>query len=206
MPLKKGRVEERQDPTTRDLELWVEELSHEDPSLRRAAAVALESQPTGAEAVVERLREEENSEVLASLINTALTHGTEEMGEVLLELIRVDDAARRTLAVDALRTLPSDRAHFLVERIADEDPDVRILVVNTLQQVASEEVEAVLVEHLGQESHPNVVAAIVEALLEVGSASSVEALRAAKDRFADEAFLTFAIDAAAGELERRGEA
>lgn len=203
MPLKKGRVRERRDPTTRDLDLWIEELSHEDPELRRAAAAALEEQPKGAHAVVERLQEERDSKVLASLINTALSHGTEEMGEALLTMVRDDDAARRTLAVDALRTLPEDRVRFLVDRIGDEDPDVRILVINTLQQVAWEEVEAILLERLQGERHPNVVAAIVEALLEVGSAEAIAPLQELKEKFADEAFLSFAIDAAASELGRR---
>lgn len=205
MPLKKGRVKPRQEPpSTRDLEVWVEELSAPDPEVRRRAAVALEDQPRALDDLVERLAQEDQVEVINSMLIAILKHPDSAHAEQVFEMVRSDDAKRRTLVVDAIRTLPGSCTSFLRRFLRDEDPDVRVLTANTLQMVAMEEVETLLLEQLGDETDDNVVGAIVEALMEVGTSDAVLALQDRRTRVDEGGFLAFALDAAIKQLRDRG--
>lgn len=205
MPLKKGRLKQlREEPTTVDLEVWVEDLSALDPDKRRRAAVALEDQPKALDDIVRRLAVEEDIEVINSMLIAVLSHPDSEHAEQVFEMVRSDDAQRRTLVVDAIRTLPGSCTRFLGQFLRDEDADVRILTVNTLQMVAMEEVEALLIEALEEEEDDNVIGAIVEAMIEVGTKSSVAPLEQARTRVEEGGFLAFAIEAAIEQVRDRG--
>lgn len=205
MPLKKGRVAKT--PTTTDLDVdgLIEDLAADSAEVRRKAAVLLEDWTRAGDAIVERFALEEDEAVLASLTIAVLRHPTEEGARALFDLIRGDDASKRTVAVDALRQMPSETLAFIEAGLDDPDPDVRILVANTLQLARIEGVAPAFGARLEEEAHPNVLAAIVEALLELGTESELHALEMLRDRLDEDDFLCFAVDAAMEGIRGRAE-
>jgi HEAT repeat protein len=204
MPLVKGETGER--PARgeeRGLDAWLGDLRDARPEVRREAAVALEAWPEAALDIAARLSVEDDPEVRSALAIPLLAHPSPEIARRLAEIVRSDDPARRTLAVDLLRQMPPACAEVLDELLGDADPDVRVLVVNALQQVPRAEVEGRLLARLPEERDANVVGAILEALLELGTAACRPEVEALWARFAEEAFIVFAADAVLERLEAR---
>ena len=205
MPLKKGQIKSTEEVAeTKEFDDLINDLSSSDAEVRRHAAISLEDEPSALSVMAGRLRHESDPQVMEALLIALLRHPSLEVAEEIFELIRDEDAGHRTVAVDALRQMPSDFTSFLGNYLKDDDPDVRILTANTLQEVAMDEVESLLLEQLLNEDHPNVVGAIVEALLLLGTDAAVEPLLEARERFEDEEFLTFSIDAAVDLVRTRG--
>lgn len=205
MPLKKGKIESVQKTGDLDVELLLEDLEHGAPEVRRKAAIRLADFPQAAPGVAARLGAEED-EIVLSALSVAVTSSPSEAGvQALLELIRGEDAAKRTIGVDALRQMPARLLEFVQRSVDDPDPDVRILVANTFQHAAVAGVAPLLADRLAREEEPNVLAALVDALLEIGTEVEAPALDELRARLGDEDFLAFAVEAALETIRARGD-
>ena len=127
-------------------------------------------------------------------IMTALMRiGDDASVAALLPDLRSPDAGRRGAAIEALQALPETVAPFVTALFADGDIDVRILAVELVRGMPAEKATALLCSLLDTEPHPNVVAAAVDVLAELGTREALPALHACARRFAAVPFLPFAV-------------
>ena len=103
-------------------------------------------------------------------------------------------SARR--AIEALQSLPDAILPFMASLLADGDSDVRLLATELARNMPAADATQVLCRLLEHEQHPNVCAAAIEVLAEVGTRDAVPALQACAERFAGIPFLPFAVSTA----------
>jgi HEAT repeat protein len=115
--------------------------------------------------------------------------------------IRSDDASLRIGALDALHAMGEAAAPLLPALLADPDSDVRLLACDLARTIAADATMRLLCDLLDRDPEPNVCAAAVDVLAEVGRPDAAPALRRCADRFASVPFLTFAIGVALARLE-----
>ena len=180
----------------------IAQLSHADPDARRAAARALGSEPGAVDALARALAGEADSRVREAITTSLTRIGSEDAVGVLVRHLRSEDAAIRTLVVEALQGMPAVIAPRLPDLLADADPDVRILAAEIARGLPAEDATGLLADALAGEQHPNVAGSIIEVLAEVGTADAIDALRMARRRFAAEPFVPFAVDIALERLAR----
>jgi HEAT repeat protein len=113
--------------------------------------------------------------------------------QALMPYLRSEDAGERSAAIEALQSLPEAVAPFMAALLADADTDVRLLATELARNMPPKDATRVLCGMLETETHPNVCAAAVEVLAEVGTRDAVPALEACAARFAGAPFLPFAI-------------
>jgi HEAT repeat protein len=187
-------VVEREYP--RDAEGLATQLHDSDPAVRRRAARDLAASPGNVLALGERLQAETDASVREALFTALAAHPGEEAAGLLLQLLRAEDAGLRNGAIEALTAMPRVVGPRIAAMLRDPDSDVRIFTVNLLGDLRHAQVTHWLMQVLLYEAEVNVVAAAIEVLAEVGTPAELPALRAARDRFADDAFVGFAADMA----------
>lgn len=192
-------VQPRQHP--RDLLGLQQQLGDADPHLRRLAARDLGAFPKAALSLGQALALETEPAVREALFTSLGGLAGEAAVQALLPLLRSDDAGLRNGAIEALAAMPQAVAPCVDRLLHDDDPDVRIFTVNLLGELRHAAVPAWLVQVLHQDEHVNVVAAALEVLAEVGGTDELPALRAARDRFDNDAFIQFAADLAISRIE-----
>jgi HEAT repeat protein len=185
----------------RDAEGLVDQLADSDASVRRWAARDLAAYPETAAIVCQRLMVEHDPSVRAVLFSSAARHGGPTVVAALVGLLRSEDAALRNGAIEVLAGLPEAVAPHVERLLNDADSDVRIFTVNLLGDLHHASVPQWLAQVLTHDPAVNVVGAALEVLAEVGCAQSLPALRAAAERFAENAYISFAVDLA---IERIG--
>jgi HEAT repeat protein len=195
-------VEARDYP--RDTEGLVAQLGDADASVRRWAARDLACHPHAAALLCARLSDETDASVRSVIFSSAARLGAGPGGSVvvagLLPLLRSEDPALRNGAIEVLAALPDAVAPHIEDLLADADGDVRIFTVNLLGDLKHPNVPHWLARVLVNEASVNVVGAALEVLAEVGTPASLPALRAAARRFADDAYIGFAVDLAIGRI------
>jgi HEAT repeat protein len=195
-------VEPRDYP--RDTDGLVAQLADTDATVRRWAARDLASHPRAAAFLCARLSEETDPSVRAVIFSSAARLGTGLGGPVVVEsllpLLRSEDPALRNGAIEVLAGLPDAVAPHMEKLLMDADGDVRIFSVNLLGDLKHPNVPQWLAQVLVNESSVNVVGAALEVLAEVGTPASLPALRTAAQRFADDAYIGFAVDLAIGRI------
>ena len=174
-------------------------LSQGSPDQRWAAARAL-SGAGDAALLAAALATEADARVREAVLSGLARAGTDESLDAILPLLRSDDASARTSALDALRAMPATVAARLPRLLEDEDADVRLLACELAREIPAEQAMPVLAGLLARDPHPNVCAAAVEVVAEVGTPDILPALEACAARFPDEPFLTFATRAAADRI------
>jgi hypothetical protein len=133
--------------------------------------------------------------------------GTRDSVARILPLLRSDDSALRTGALDALRSSQVAAPEFLPQLLSDPDVDVRILSCELARNLPDEEASRSLCALLANEREINVCAAALEVLAEVGDESALPTLAQCAGRFAQIPFLSFAIQLATDRItaaSRRG--
>ncbi len=120
--------------------------------------------------------------------------GGEAVVDGLLPLLRSDDAAIRNIAIDILKELPDEVAPVMDNLIRESDPDVRIFLVNVLEELRHPRVEDWLIAVLDADDKANVVATAINLLNEIGTAAAEGVLLRAIDRFRDEPFIVFSAE------------
>jgi len=116
--------------------------------------------------------------------------------DAMLPLLRSEDPGLRNGAIEVLAGLPDAVAPHIDRLLHDADSDVRIFTVNLLGDLKHPQVPQWLAQVLLHEPAVNVVGAALEVLAEVGTPASLPALRSAAQRFADDAYIGFAVDVA----------
>jgi HEAT repeat protein len=171
-------------------------LQEDDAAVRRFAARALASVAGGGEPLCDRLEDEADESVRLAILEGLREHRSAAVVERLVDLLRSEDASLRNHVIEVLSEWPEVVAQRIDALLGDADSDVRIFAVNILALLPHPEVPAWLRRVLEEESHVNVCAAAVDVLTDVGDEEAVPALLALKRRFADEPFMTFAVDMA----------
>ena len=130
-------------------------------------------------------------------IMTALMRvGNRASVEALLPYLRSQDAALRAAAIEALQALPEAIAPFMASLLSDSDSDVRLLATELARKMNAPEATRLLCGLIEREQHPNVCAAAIDVLTEVGTPEAVPSLQKCAVRFAETPFLPFAISVA----------
>jgi HEAT repeat protein len=174
----------------------VAQLHDTDASVRRRAVHDLAGRQGSVEALFGRMRVEDDRSVLDALFTAIAAHPGKRTVELLLDLLRTEDAVLRNGAIEALAMMPAEVGPRISAMLHDPDSDVRILTVNLLGELRHANVRRWLAEVLARETHVNVVAAAIEVLAEVGTPEELDVLRAVRERLGGDAFVVFAADVA----------
>jgi hypothetical protein len=178
----------------------VAQLGDADPSVRRWAARDLGTHPQAAAALCARLALEPDASVREVLFTSAARLGGVEVVRALLPLLRSEEAALRNGAIEVLAGLHEAVAPHIEALLHDADTDVRIFTVNLLGDLQHPRVPQWLAQVLLHDPAVNVVGAALEVLVEVGTPDALPALQAAAERFADDAYIGFAVELARGRI------
>ncbi|RAK60993.1 HEAT repeat domain-containing protein [Phenylobacterium hankyongense] len=168
----------------------------------RWAAARRLAAPEWVPALGEALAIEQDPRAREAILTSLARVASPEAARLVAGCIRSDDATIRTGALDALRAMPEAAAAVLPALLADTDPDVRLLACEVVREQPAAEAAQLLTALLAQEVEPNVCAAALDVLVQVGGPEILPALDDCARRFAGEPFLAFAIKVA---RERLGE-
>ena len=167
---------------------------------RWSAARAVGDEPGAVERLALALASEAEPRVREAILTNLVRRDTDAAVMAIAPEIRSDDAARRSAALDALRAMPLRLPQRLPELLSDPDPDVRLLSVDLARGLNAADATSLILGLLDRETEVNVCAAAIDALAETGDERALPGLSKCASRFPDEAFLQFAIRAAAGRL------
>ncbi|MGB6487525.1 MAG: HEAT repeat domain-containing protein, partial [Steroidobacteraceae bacterium] len=137
--------------------------------------------------------QESDGRVREAMFTSLVRIGTRDSIAGMVPMLRSDDAALRTGALDALRSSVIARHELLPQLLKESDVDVRILSCELARGLPSEEASRSLCALLVREAEINVCAAAVEVLAEVGNDTALPALTQCAQRFSQVPFLVFAI-------------
>jgi HEAT repeat protein len=180
----------------RDFEGLLKQLSCGTPTERRWAARDLADYKEASKHLLDQLLKEEDISVREAIISSLLKIGDEIAIQGLIECLRSDDAHLRNSAIEALKVIPEKVESHIEKLLKDEDPDVRIFVVNILESLRHPKVIQWLIEVLEKDENVNVCGAALDLLAEVGTEEAVPAIKKVKERFKDEPYIQFAADVA----------
>jgi HEAT repeat protein len=191
------------DVAPRGREQWVADLASDDTSMRRRAAQALSRMPDAVAAICVHLANERSLSVRSIILTGLIVHKSPGVVRGLLPLLGSEDANLRNGAIEALQQMPDDVAPHVEAMLGDPDSDVRIFAVDVLSALAHPMVPEWLRRVVTLDPHVNVCAAALDALAEAGQPEVIPALEELANRFADVAFIRFAVDAAIRRIRGR---
>jgi HEAT repeat protein len=170
-------------------------LDGSDAESRWAAARALAGHAEAVPELAAALGRETVPRVREAIMTALMRIGDKASVEAILPCLRSQDAGLRAAAIECLQALPEAILPFMAPLFGDPDSDVRLLATELARNMASEATHLLcdLIEH---EQHPNVCAAAIDVLTEVGTPQAIPALEKCAVRFAETPFLPFAISVA----------
>jgi HEAT repeat protein len=171
-------------------------LTKPEAETRWSAARALGGYADAVPALAAALGTEQIPRVREAIMTALMRIGDEASIMALLPYIRSQDAGQRAAAIEALQALPEAISPFMASLLRDSDSDVRILATELARNLPAAEANRVLCGLLQHEQHPNVCAAAIDVLSEVGTREAVPVLQACAERFAGTPFLPFAVSIA----------
>ena len=171
-------------------------LHNVDAERRWSAARALAGSAEAVPALAGALAEETVPRVREAIMTALMRVGDEASVKALLPYLRSEDAGQRASAIEALQTLPEVISRFMTSLLADSDSDVRLLATELARNMPAPEATRLLSDLIEREREPNVCAAAIDVLAEVGTHDAVPALRNCGKRFAETPFLPFAVSVA----------
>lgn len=175
-------------------------LSGPDPETRWRAARALGGRAEAVPALAAALNAERDTRVREAIMTALMRIGDEASVKALLPSLRSQDAGERAAALEALQALPEAMPPFIGALLRDSDSDVRILATELARNMPEDDATRLLCALLAEEAHPNVCAAAIEVLAEVGTAEAIPVLQACAARFAGSPFVPFAAQVAMARL------
>lgn len=187
-------------PPRGDVAHAVAALAADEPACRQRAALDLRGEPTAVPALLARVGVEPDATVREAVLTALADHDDPVVASALARHLGSDDAGLRTAVAEALTAMPHGVAPLLAALTTDTDSDVRILTVLVLADLRLPETADWLARMVAEDRHPNVVAAAVDALLPMAGSEHAGVLRLARERFPDDPFLRFTIDAALSRL------
>jgi HEAT repeat protein len=180
-------------PPSPQTESALSDLTAGDPDKRREAAKLAGSLPEGIAAIGNAVKLEGNARVRATMFTELARHPSSESVEILLALLRSDDAHLRTGALDAVRATEGRWKPYLPALLQDTDADVRVLACDLARHLPDDEASRLLYELLAIEREANVCASAIEVLADVGNANTLPILAKCAERFPDVEFLQYSI-------------
>jgi HEAT repeat protein len=205
MPLIRNQPTAASATSVDDLRRSLIALQVGEPDARWSAARGLAAQPSAVPMLEDAARRETDPRVREALFTSLACIGTPAAVDAVVTFIRSDEADVRTCALDAMRIMAAAVRPRLPALLADVDDDVRILSCDLVRALPSAEASELLSGVLDNDSAPNVCAAAVDVLAEVGDVSALPSLERCARRFADQALLVFAVEVAGKRIadERR---
>jgi HEAT repeat protein len=185
-------------PESRDALL--QRLTATNQADRRRAAHALAADPTAVVILADRLELEPDPAVRDALFAALVDIGGATAAERLAALVHLDDAALRGGAIQALKAFKPPACVALDGLLQNPDPDVRLLAIEVTRAWPAELAAPRLRRIIDSDPHVNVCAAAVDVAAELGTAELIFPLAALRLRFADNAFLGFAVDVASARI------
>jgi HEAT repeat protein len=179
-------------------------LRDPDAEVRWKAARALGGKSEAVPALAVALGSETVPRVREAIMTALLRVGDEASVRALLPYLRAQDAGQRAAAIEALQALPAAIAPFMPALLADADIDVRILATELARNMPAGDATSVLCRLLDGEQQPNVCAAAVDVLAEVGTRDALPTLQACAERFSAVPFLPFAVSTAIARISDSG--
>jgi HEAT repeat protein len=192
------RIERRY---ARDFAGLTAQLQDDDAAVRRWAARDLARHDEAAVTLAARLSKEPAPEVREAIFDSLLALGSDEAVDELLVLLRSEDAALRNGAVMVLQQLPDPVGRRMGGLLADPDPDVRIMALDIVQSLPHPDAPRWLADVVQHDGVVNVVGVALDRLAEVGTPDLLPILVEAKQRFADEPYIQFAVDIVVRRIE-----
>jgi HEAT repeat protein len=175
-------------------------LSSPNAETRWNAARALGGRTDAVPALATALGAEQVARVREAIMTALMRVGDEASVITLLPYLRSQDAAQRGASIEALQALPEAILPFMATLFADSDSDVRLLATELARNIPGVTATQILCRLLQDEQHPNVCAAAIDVLAEVGTRDAVPALQACAERFAGTPFLPFAVSIAVARI------
>ena len=175
------------------IESRIGDLSSPNLETRWSAARALGGRADAVAALAQALGTEQVARVREAIMTALIRVGDEASVRALLPYLRSQDAGQRGTTIEALQALPQAVMPFIAALLADNDADVRILATELARNMPATDATRVLCGLLENEPHPNVCAAAIDVLAEVGTRDAVPTLEACAGRFTETPFLPFAI-------------
>jgi HEAT repeat protein len=157
------------------------------------AARAIGVQAEAVPALAAALAAEPVPRVREAIMTALMRVGNDAAIAAVLPDLRSADAARRAAVIEVLQALPHAVAPFVAALFRDDDADVRLLAVELVRGMPAPEATRRLCDLLSEEPHPNVCAAAIDILAEVGTRDALPVLEACGRKFASVPFLPFAV-------------
>jgi HEAT repeat protein len=179
-------------------------LRSPDTESRWRAARALAGRADAVPALAGALSVEAVPRVREAIMTALMRIGDEATAKALLPYLRSQDAGERAAAIEALQALPDVISPFMMSLLADGDSDVRLLATELVRNMPAPEATLLLADLIGREHEPNVCAAAIDVLAEIGTAEALPALRICAKRFAGTPFLPFAVSVAIARISGTG--
>jgi HEAT repeat protein len=174
----------------------IEALHSPDAEARWSAASVLGGRANAVPVLAAALSKERVPHVQEAIITALMRIGDKASILVLLPYLRSRDPSQRASVIEALQALPGTIPPFMASLLGDSDSDVRILATELARPLPEADATGLLCGLLEREQHPNVCAAAIEVLAEVGTREALPALRSCAERFAGTPFLPFAVSVA----------
>jgi HEAT repeat protein len=171
-------------------------LDDSDAESRWAAARALAGQADAVPELAAALRRETVPRVREAILTSLIRIGGSASAEAIVPCLRSEDAGLRAAAIEALQALPSAIAPIMAQLFSDSESDVRLLATELARNMKASDATRLLCDLIEHEPHPNVCAAAIEVLAEVGTPEALPALERCSVRFSSTPFLPFAISMA----------
>lgn len=179
-------------------------LDSPDADSRWTAARAFAGKADAVPALAAALARESIPRVREAIMTALIRIGNPASIEVLLPYLRSQDAGVRAASIEALQALPEAIAPFMPPLLSDSDSDVRLLATELARNMEASEATRLLCELIEHEHHPNVCAAAIDVLTEVGTPEALPTLARCAARFAATPFLPFAISVAMNRISGEG--
>ncbi|MES2193684.1 MAG: HEAT repeat domain-containing protein [Pseudomonadota bacterium] len=196
MPLIKGKSS----PASADDPAPGGALDSPDAESRWTAARALSGHADAVPALAAALGRETVPRVREAIMTSLMRIGDAASVESILPYLRSQDAGARAAAIEALQALPDAIGPFMSQLLSDSDSDVRLLATELARNMDASEATRLLCDLIESEQHPNVCAAAIDVLMEVGTSAALPSLQRCAVRFAATPFLPFAISVAIARL------
>jgi HEAT repeat protein len=157
------------------------------------SCVAVSSVVRAAKILANALLTEADPRVREAIFTSLVRLGSRECVEAVIPCLRLDDPQLRGGGLDALRAMIGVVRPMLPALLADPDADVRLLTCDLARELSASDATQLLCYVLARETEPNVCAAAVDVLAEIGEAEALPFLQACAARFGDVTFLSFAV-------------
>jgi len=157
----------------------------------------------GGHFLVDKLIEQDTHKDTASKIAAILSNMDPKLApiESIMELLKLQNAYVRNLGISILQDYGQEIKYYIVKFLIGDDYDLRIFAINVLGDVNFSESRDMLIELLESEENINVAMTAVDYMAEIGEPEDIDLLKKVKERFKDETYAKFAIDAAIESIE-----